>query len=232
MFWVAICDKDRSYQRILSELIMKALFDTVEVAFHYYDTGMQIINAAIENRLTDDLLLIDIQLPEANGIRAVRFLRQVGVQSDIIFVTEAIEYSIECYRYGTYDFIRKPVAVTEFERVMRRYVKEKIEKNADFYRIRSRGGMVKINLKRVLYFESKGRKINAVEQEMETSFYQKLDMVESQLKSRDFIRIHQSYLVNRAYITFISGTEVILANRIRLPVSKRYAVRIRGMLRA
>ncbi len=231
MFWVAICDKDRSYQRMLSELMMKALFDTVEVAFHYYDTGMQIINAAVENRLTDDLLLIDIQLPETNGLRTVQFLRRIGIRSDVIFVTEAIEYGIECYRYGTYDFIRKPVAVTEFERVMRRYVKEKIEKNADFYQITSRGGIVKINLRRVLYFESRGRKVNAVEQDMETSFYQKLDMVESQLKNRDFVRIHQSYLINRAYITFISGTEVVLANRIRLPVSKRYAVEVREMYR-
>ena len=229
MFWVAICDRDRSYQRMLSELMMKALFDTVEVAFHYYDTGMQIINAAVENLLTDDLLLIDIQLPETNGIRTVQFLRQIGIRSDVIFVTEAIEYGIECYRYGTYDFIRKPVAVTEFERVMRRYVKEK---NADFYRITSRGGIVKINLRRVLYFESKGRKVNAVEQDMETSFYQKLDMVESQLKNRDFVRIHQSYLINRAYITFISRREVILANRIRLPVSKRYAGEVCEILRA
>ncbi len=229
MFGVAICDKNRFYQRMLSELTMKAFFDTTEVSFHYYDTGMQIINAALENRLTDDLLLMDIELPEANGIRVVRLLRQIGVQSDIIFVTEAVEYSMECYRYNTYDFIRKPVAVTEFQRVMQRYIREKIEKNTDFYRIASRGGMVRINLKRILYFESRGRKVNAIEQDAETSFYQKLDMVEAQLLDRGFIRIHQSYLVNRIYITFINGTEVILANRIRLPVSKRYAVKVREL---
>lgn len=228
MFRVAICDNDQYYRKKIADLTLKSLFDTVEVIFSYYDTGMQIMEAVLKNAFMAELLLIDIDLPQIDGLKTARFLRQMGIQSDIVFVTEAIEYSLEGYRYGAFDFIQKPISVTDFEQVMLRYVKEKINRNTNYFQVAIRGGFYKINLRHVVYFESNGRKINAVEWGNETSFYLKMDVLEHQLSDQYFLRIHQSYLVNRNFVSFANAAEVILINGRHLPVSKRYSALVRA----
>lgn len=94
---------------------MKALFDTIDMSFRYYNDGLQIIDEVIKNLFNADLLFIDIVLPKIDGIKTVKFLRQYGVTADVIFATEAMEYCIDGYKCHAFDFIGKPIAVSEFE---------------------------------------------------------------------------------------------------------------------
>ncbi len=227
MFKVAICDSSGFYRKKLMDLTLKVFFDTVEIAFSQYESGVAVIEAVLKNTFAADLLLIDIELPQIDGLKTVQFLRDFGIRNDIIFVTKAVEYSLEGYRYGVFDFIQKPISVTDFETVMLRYEKEKIQQNMDFLQVEIKGCISKINLKRVVYFESSGRKITAMESERRISFYQKMDELEEQIGKREFIRVHQSYLINKFYISFMKASEVILNDGTHLPVSKRYASHVR-----
>lgn len=230
MFRVAICDNNRYYRKKIADLTLKSLFDTIEVIFSYYETGVQVMEAVLKESFSAQLLLIDIDFPQFDGLKTARFLRQMGIPSDIIFVTEAVEYSMEGYRYGAFDFIQKPISVTDFERVMLRYVNEKIQRCTDYFQVAMRGSFYKINLRHVYYFESSGRKITAVEWGNDISFYQKMDILEQQLCNYNFLRIHQSYLVNRDFVAFANASEVILINGSHLPVSKRYSAMVKAAL--
>lgn len=89
----------------------------------------------------------------------------------------------------------------------------------------------KINLKRVIYFESISRKIRAIEKDNVTEFYQKLDYIEKQLEAAGFLRIHQSYMVNQLFVSFVNTSEIVMEYGIRLPVSKKYVQKIRDTFR-
>ena len=69
--------------------------------------------------------------------------------------------------------------------------------------------------------ESDKRIINIVTPTEEYSFYGKLDTIEEQLKKQDFVRCHQSYLVNAKKITSVKMNEVTLSDSKTIPVSKR-----------
>lgn len=231
MIKIAICDEDLGNRKTISDLTLKSLFDTIEVAFRFYENGMQIIDEVLASSFDADLLITDVVLLGIDGIRTVGFLRKFGLQTEVIFVSEAIEYSMEGYRLHAFAFIRKPISVVEFESVMRRYAKEKIQQSRDYLQVAIRGSFQKINLKKVMYFESAGRKIRAVGKEENTEFYQKMDHLEVQLEKNGFLRIHQSYIVNMLYVSFANASVIMLAGGIQLPVSKRYVNRTREAFR-
>jgi DNA-binding LytR/AlgR family response regulator len=79
-----------------------------------------------------------------------------------------------------------------------------------------------IPIRDVLYFASEGRRTHIVSHRRRDSFYQKLDEIEKLLcqKKANFMRIHQSYLVNTSFITSYSRNFVTLINGEKLRISK------------
>jgi len=63
-------------------------------------------------KLTPDLILLDIEMPETDGFRALRLLKNNKVQADIpvIFLTSMTDAEIEAkgFEMGVIDFITKP----------------------------------------------------------------------------------------------------------------------------
>ena len=63
MIKIAICDEDPGNRKTISDLSLKSLFDTIEVAFRFYENGMQIIDEVLASSFDADLLITDVVLP-------------------------------------------------------------------------------------------------------------------------------------------------------------------------
>ena len=78
-----------------------------------------------------------------------------------------------------------------------------------------------VALERLLYIESRLHKLEfyIMEDKLKKySIYGKLDELEKELQGNDFIRIHQSYLVNMKHIEKVSRYEALLNNGIKLEI--------------
>jgi len=65
-----------------------------------------------------DLLIMDIQMPEMNGIQAVRCIRRLlGSTIRVIFATGSPPYIYRdiCLNAGGNEFIRKPFAIDDLD---------------------------------------------------------------------------------------------------------------------
>lgn len=84
-----------------------------------------------------------------------------------------------------------------------------------------------IPLDSIYYIESSSRKLIVHTSEQDYTYYQRLDVVETQLPSSEFIRIHKSYLVAFSYIDHFTNYKVILKNGKELSISatRRQAVK-------
>lgn len=70
----------------------------------------------IENcRSGFDIVFMDIELPDGNGMESVRRIRELGVESLVIFVTNLAKYAVQGYEVKAFDFIVKPVNYYNFE---------------------------------------------------------------------------------------------------------------------
>jgi DNA-binding LytR/AlgR family response regulator len=90
-----------------------------------------------------------------------------------------------------------------------------------FIFVRSERRIEKIELKDILYIESLGNYAGIYTGAKKIMAYLTLKSLETQLPSTDFVKIHQSYLVNFSRITAIEGNELRLDQKV-LPIGRNY----------
>lgn len=231
MLRIAICDPDLRNSKETADILTRTCFDVTDIQFFFYETGMQIINDVMKQDFLVDLLFIDIILPDINGLKTVEFIRKQNLKTDIIFLTEAAEFALDGYRYHAFDFLVKPVEPKRMEKVMRRYLEEKVNPCQEVVEVYIRGCGQKLQLQKIMFFESRERKIAAVTAADKVEFYMKMNELSERIVHKDFIRCHQSYIVNRNFISSVTATEVLLLDGRRIPMSKRYSRQVRDALR-
>jgi two-component system repressor protein LuxO len=91
----------RLYHEVLKQL---------EVELIDADTGARAMAALRES--VPDVVLLDLELPDMNGVEILRAIKQRGLPSAVIVVTAhgSVKVAVEAMREGAYDFIVKPFA--------------------------------------------------------------------------------------------------------------------------
>lgn len=176
-----------------------------------------------------DLLFLDIQMPDFTGME---FSKTLKPEMRIIFTTAYNEYALEGYRVNALDYLLKPFDYDEFLEAALK-AKEWYElKNLsfgerpekDFIFVRSEYKMVKINLDEVLYFEGlkdyvKIWLVNNNQRFIMTIM--SLKLLENELPSSKFMRVHRSYIVALDKIDAIERSQVLIHGT-RITIAGRY----------
>ncbi len=64
-----------------------------------------------------DLLIVDLQLPDGNGLEVLQAVKQLGISVDVIMMTGfgTIETAIEAMKLGASNYLLKPFSLGQFE---------------------------------------------------------------------------------------------------------------------
>lgn len=101
--------------------------------------------------------------------------------------------------------------------------------NLHYLQIRKQDKIERIFLHHVRYFVSDRRKIKAVFDlfsKDSLEFYMKMQDMEEQLQNSNFLRCHQSYLVNIQQILYWDNTTIVLTGNEKIPVSRKYKEKV------
>lgn len=197
----------------------KALFARTDFVIDNYDDGRQIIEAIEKKRFFYDLLMLDIHM-KMDGIQTARYIRQHQVDIDIIFVTISHKHVYEGYTYKAFAYLLKPLDEKKVMFELNRYLDEK-ETTEEYLNISVRGAINKIPVGKILYIESDSRKLLIHLKNREVEFYGKLDAVQNALGEQQFVRCHQSYLVNKNYVSSVGRNSLVIED-VPIPVSRKY----------
>ncbi len=172
---------------------------------------------AVLNRQAVDLLLLDINMPEINGMDFIRALKN---PPKVIFTTAYSEFAVESYNLNAADYLLKPVTFDRFIKALNKatdlITKEKdavterkgnIATGADtLLFIKSEGKMVKIDLKELWFVEGLKNYIRLWTDHGKIIVHSTMQHFEDQLKGHPFfIRINKSFIVNLNYVSEIDG---------------------------
>lgn len=196
-------------------------------------TCIGVFSNVIDNELTEklsfaDLLFLDINLPSMDGLS---FLKIKNPDIVIILTTAYSEYSLESYNYNVIDYLLKPIrferffqAIEKFKKLKTTTQQQKINETSDSQLfIKADKEVYPIDLKNIIYIESLKDyvKIHLVDREIIHS--KNLKYWEENLTSKIFIRIHQSYIINKQKINKIHANAVEIKHKI-LPIGRKYKV--------
>jgi DNA-binding LytR/AlgR family response regulator len=177
-----------------------------------------------------DLIFLDIEMPKVSGLQ---MLKRINVESMVILTTAFPQYALDGYELDIIDYLLKPFA-------LHRFIKA-VQKAKDFHEmktlpiaigtgnmlspsyifIKSEKRIEKVELNDILYAEVLGNYITIHTDRKKIIAYLTMKSLESQLSSADFIKIHQSFLVNRSKIESVEGNDLKVGTK-SLPISRNY----------
>lgn len=170
-----------------------------------------------------DIIFLDITMPQISGFDLLRLLTNPPL---IIFTTAHPEFAFESYDYDAVDYLKKPIPFERFSKAVNKaisllpikrpqaLIKDRIE-------LRVEGEVKVIPFSTIQYFQSLGNYIKVITDEKPLIVQITTAEIESALPKEVFIRIHKSFIVNRARIKIASEDEIILGDQ-KLPIGKTF----------
>lgn len=222
MYRIGICDDDKILCADLEErlyALSKEMALKVEIDVWY--SGESIQND-LQKGIELDLLFLDIELVQENGITVGKFIRNEmeDMQTHIVYISSKEGYAMQLFKVQPLDFLIKPVSVEQLKEVLMRSVKQKSRPDA-YFEYQKGNSVFRIPIKDIAYFTSMDKKIVIVKKDGEEEFYGKLKNIEENLPV-EFIMIHQSYIINQVYVREYSYETVKMVNGENLNISKPY----------
>jgi two-component system LytT family response regulator len=183
-----------------------------------------------------DLIFLDIQMPELNGIQ---FMKILNGKNKVILTTAYADYALEGYEHDVIDYLLKPVSFERFykavEKARRSIVIGAVQKitreninesnaapvNCIFvkreYRIES------VLLETILYIKARQNYIAIVTEKEQIMSLQNIKSMEEKLPADKFARVHKSYIVSLDKINTIERSQIRIRNSV-IPIGDSYRV--------
>ena len=220
---IAICDDDMAVTGVMDGMLQKIEKEEkieMEVDVFFGGAGLW---EQIQQTGAYDLIYLDIEMKDMDGITVARKIREKDPYTILIFVSAYDSYFRQLFEVEPFRFLDKPLD----EKIFREYfllAYKRISTQNERFAFRFEKRIYQLPLREIVYFESNLRVIYIHGKDREYRFYGKLNQVQEQMEkmSRYFIRIQRSYLVNYYHILSMNGREVELITGEKLPVSKEY----------
>jgi DNA-binding LytR/AlgR family response regulator len=176
-----------------------------------------------------DILFLDINMPLLDGIS---FLKTLKKTPQVIFTTAYKEYALNAFDLAACDYLLKPFSLERFivavDKAIEQLNKSKLvieqvaeSKREEYLFIKADGKIYKILFNDILYAEANGNYTKIVTASNTLMPGITFSGFEQQLPGSQFIRVHRSFIINKALITLIEGNRVFI-NKIEIPVGSNY----------
>ncbi|GAA4272708.1 LytTR family DNA-binding domain-containing protein [Aquimarina gracilis] len=220
--------------------LLKSDLQTNHPEIKIIDTAQSVVEAAKSLRNTEpDILFLDIMLGDGTGFDVLEIFPEL--KSKIIFVTASDEYAIRAFKFAAIDYVLKPYSNQELAQAIEK-AKQQIQPNSerlnilkntlsapeqkpDKISLHTLDKIIIVNLDDIIRCESDSNNTIFYLQDGQKIFVTKtLKYFADMLKNYQFLRVHQSHLVNLQCISAFIKTDggyLMLKNGENIPVSVR-----------
>ena len=188
-----------------------------------------------------DIVLLDIHMPDLNGIELARTLKSVP---SIIFTTAYSEYALESYEVSAVDYLLKPIALPRFMQAIEKAIarlkglatpseapqppqtpqtppQTPQTVQAPHLMVKADYKLYKINFDDIHYIEGQHEYVSFYTKDKRVTALYSLKALEDQLPRDKFIRVHKSYIVNIDHISEIEQVSLTVAGH-KVPIGGSY----------
>lgn len=221
MLKLAVCDDSEIERELLTRLLEKLLADRrQECIVNTYSSGEELL--AEYDMFRPDIIFLDIYMGKINGIETGKLIRKKSDQVEIVYSTTSLDFLMESYELFALGYLVKPYQPDKIAKLLDYYITKYFSYDTKVLNISFKGKTDIVNYKDIIYMESSNRivLIHTVSKG-DIRIYKKLDELEQELSSLDFLRCHQSYIVNVRQVDYVDDTDFIMKNKSLVPIRKR-----------
>lgn len=215
-----ICDDNPQICKEI-EMYINKNFDFTTYICH---TESELFDIVAEKKGDIQAVILDIVLGEnSNGIDAGAKLHNLHPAVKIIFLTgyEDIYYKDVFSKFQPFGFITKPIPYNILNFFLRKiHNNEKAKRKC--IRFVSDYKEISLPVADIIFIQSRKRIIEISTQKNIYKTYMKISNIEKEL-NENFIRCHQSYIVNTSMIKNVYKNHLVLKNEDLIPISRKYS---------
>lgn len=219
MLTIAVCDDTREECDLIADYT--SLFfgkRQVAVQIDTYENGEELLHSGKEY----DLYLLDVLMPGISGLETAARLGE-GSHA-VIFITSSLEAAVDGYSVNAAGFILKPVTGDHFETTMARVAAQRFSALSAAICVIHNRVAVRLKLERIAWFENRLHRVFVTLVGGEAlSIHQKLsELSEELLTYPQFLRCHQSYLVNLEQVANLTDSCFHMKDGHIIPISRNF----------
>ena len=173
-----------------------------------FDNPLDTLNF-LENN-TADVIFLDINMPDMNGISLGKIITKMYPDMKIIFITAYKDYAVDAFEIKAFDYLLKPYSESRIKNLLKSLINIKNEKtilikNNNLKKITVNIGerLYVISLNDIDYIEASEKETLIFSNQKKYVSKIKISKWEEMLKENNFYRCHRSFIVNLDKITEI-----------------------------
>ena len=210
MIRIAIVEDDKSSSELLVNYLEKYSNDkNIRFDVKTFFSCNQILNNYNNNF---DIIFMDIELPDGNGLETIRKIREVDKNVIVIFVTNMAQYAVKGYEVRAFDFIIKPVTSYNFYIKLDNILNLFEQKKDNEIWISNKDGKMKLNISSIYYIEVIQHMCIYHTKNGNFKATGSLNNIEKTLSKYNFSLCNRCYLVNLRYVTSVKKGFVLINN--------------------
>lgn len=226
MKWKAIIVDDEQHARTLFRQVLDMLDHSVEIVGEAEDLpgAFRLISSQ-----QPDIVFMDINMPGYSGLQIQDFFQE-DRPFKLIYVTAHPDYVIDALRGQAFDYLTKPLEISELDRCLKRLdtltsSKEDMPEqggNSRKLKVQSHQGTLYINLSDITMIEASSM-YSVVHTTKEQIIVSKPLKEFEFLEKNRFFRVHRSYIINTEKVSKINSVntlEAVLSDGQKIPVSR------------
>ena len=212
---IAICDDQMAmHTELKKHLENYAQKRNLIMIYNDYTNGFDLISSQNEY----DIIFMDYQMAEIDGLETARQIRKKNTETAIIFLTSFPDIVFDTFEVNAYRFLVKPIDDKKLESALDSFLADNDESN--YILIKTDDSNKKININDIIYIEASDKYCNIRTNEGTVLFKKTLSEIEKMLPEDKFFRCHRTYLVGFRHIVSHTSTDILFDNKERALISR------------
>ena len=212
---IAICDDSAADAAYVAGFVRQWAADRVVEIKSYPSAEAFLFH--YEEEKDFDILLLDIEMGQMDGVSMAKTIRKDNESIQIIFITGYSDYIADGYDVAALHYLIKPVKKQQLFGVLDRAA-ERLKKNEKELLLKSVDGTFVMPVRDIRYLEVQQNYVT-VHGRQSVTVKRTLGDFEKELDER-FFRLGRSYIVNLTCIRRITKTEVMLSDGSTIPLPR------------
>ena len=214
---IAICDDSEADRKYIYDMVDEwALVQGHSVHITTFESAENFM-FCYDDRKDYDILLLDIEMGDMDGVAMAKKLRKQDDNVQIVFITGYSDYIAEGYEVAALHYLMKPVKKEKLLSVLDRAV-EKLSKNEKMINMELGGALVRIPIYQIRYADVLGNYVT-VHAAQEYTFKMTLSDLQKELDER-FLRVGRSCIVNLTQVSRVTKTLIKLSDGTEIPLPR------------
>jgi len=168
-----------------------------------------------------DLIFLDIEMPEENGLT---LLDRLTCQPQVVVVSGRTDFAYEAFEYAVADYLKKPISLPRFLRAVEK-VRLQLHQNQsyrdaarDIY-IRQEGKLIRLAFSDILFFETVGDYVRIKTRDGSFLIHHTIKAIDEKIRDPRFLKVHRSYIVNLDMVVEV-GEHSLAIDLFNIPISR------------